>query len=122
MRVKGLSQSKTVFAVVFVALCFVICSSALGAGSAPNWIQFMPGEEKIPQINLTQSNFDRIEFEVRVLGMWSEELQTKRGVFNQLSIPDCGITNVIGEPKLPVIRKMVQIPYGAIVDVEVIGS
>ncbi len=120
MRVKGISRSKMI--VVFVALWFVFCSSALGAGLSPRWIQFMPGEEKMPQINLMQSNFDRIEFEVRVFGMRSEELQTKGGVFNQLSLPEYGITNVIGEPELPVIRKMVQIPYGATVNVEVIAS
>jgi hypothetical protein len=120
MKVKGISLSKTIF--VFVALWFAFGSSLLWAGSGQNWIQFQPGEEKIPQINLIQSDFNRIEFEVKVLGMWSEELQTKGGVFNQLSIPEYGITNVIGEPELPVIRKMVQIPYGAEVSVEVMSS
>ena len=122
MRVKGLNRSKIIFVLVFVALWFVVGSSALGVGSAPEWIQFMSGEEKIPQINMIRSDFGRVEFEVKIFGMWSEELQTKGGAFSQLSIPDCGITNVIGEPKLPVIRKMVQIPYGAEVDVEVIAS
>jgi len=54
--------------------------------------------------------------------MWSEEVTTKGGVFNRLSTPDCGITNTVGEPNLPVLRKMVQIPYGAEVDVEVVLS
>ncbi|MCJ7577732.1 MAG: C25 family cysteine peptidase, partial [candidate division Zixibacteria bacterium] len=120
MRVKGISLSKAIL--VFVALWFAFGSSALWAGSGPKWIQLKPGEEKTPQINVMESNLDRIEFEVRVLGMRSEELQTKGGVFNQLSLPEYGITNVIGEPELPVIRKMVQIPYGATVNVEVIAS
>ena len=120
MRVKGISLSKTIL--VFVALWFVFGSSALWAGSGPKWIQLKPGEEKTPQINVMESNLDRIEFEVRVFGMRSEELQTKGGVFNQLSLPEYGITNVIGEPELPVIRKMVQIPYGAMVNVEVVAS
>jgi hypothetical protein len=122
MRVNGLNHSKTVFVLALLASWLVIGSTALGAGSSPKWIQFTPGEEKIPQINVTQSDQNRVEFEVQIFGMWSEQFQTKGGVFNQLSIPDCGITNVIGEPQLPVMRRMVQIPYGAEVDVEVIAS
>jgi hypothetical protein len=122
MRVKGLNRSKTVFVLALFVFWFLVGSIALGAGFSPKWIQFTPGEEKIPQINLIQSDQNRVEFEVKVFGMWSEELQTKGGVYSQLSIPDCGITNVIGEPQLPVMRKMVQIPCGAEVDVEVTAS
>jgi hypothetical protein len=115
---KGLNRSRTAFVLALLAFWFVLSPTALGADSSPRWIQFTPGDEKIPQINLTQSDQNRVEFEVKVFGMWSEQLQTKGGVFNQLSIPECGITNVVGEPRLPVIRKMVQIPYGAEVDVD----
>jgi len=103
---------------IFVALG----SSNLQAGSNPSWIQISSGETKAPEINLIESNFEQVVFEVKVLGMWSEEVNTKGGVFNQLTIPECGITNVIGEPRLPVISKMVQIPYGAEVTVEVVSS
>ncbi|MGB2770082.1 MAG: C25 family cysteine peptidase, partial [Candidatus Zixiibacteriota bacterium] len=60
--------------------------------------------------------------DLQISGIWSEEVSTKGGIFNRISIPDCGVTNVVGEPNLPVIRKMVQIPYGAEVSVEVIWS
>ncbi|KPL05248.1 MAG: hypothetical protein AMJ73_01700, partial [candidate division Zixibacteria bacterium SM1_73] len=121
MRVKGLNRSKAIFVLAFVAFWFVAGSSALWADSSPEWIQFVPEEEKIPKIDVIQSDFERVEFEVKIFGMWSQELETKGGVFNQLSIPECGITNVIGEPQLPLVRKMIQIPYGAEVDVEVIA-
>jgi hypothetical protein len=116
MRVKGLNRSKAIW--VFAAFWLMVGYTPLWAGSNPKWIEFGAKGEKAPQINVTESNFDRVEFEVKIFGMRSEELQTKGGVFNQLSVPDCGITNVIGEPKLPVVRKMVQIPYGAEVEVE----
>jgi hypothetical protein len=129
MRVKSLKSLKGGLVILgMIFLLLILWSSNLATGSigqsvsGPNWIQFRPGEEKVPQINVIQSDFDRVEFDVKVLGMWSEELQTKGGVFNQLSIPEYGITNVIGEPELPVIRKMVQIPYGAEVSVEVMSS
>ncbi len=122
MIVKRLRRSKASVLLAFMGFWLVVGSTALWAGSAPEWIELTPGEQKIPQINLTRSDLDGVEFEVRVFGLWSEEAQTKAGTFTQLSIPDCGITNVIGEPKLPVIRKMVQIPYGAEVDVQVIAA
>jgi len=123
MKVFSFKSPKGWFVILgMVFLLLALMPPSLQAGSGPRWIQLMPGEEKNPQLSVTQSNFDRVEFEVKVLGMWSEELETKGGVFSQLSIPEYGITNVIGEPKLPVIRKMVQIPYGAEVNVEVISS
>jgi len=106
------------------AVCFLLAlgSSNLQAESEPSWIQLSPGEAKVPDISLTESNFNQVVFEVNISGMWSEEVGTKGGVFNQLIIPECGITSVIGEPRLPMISKMVQIPYGAEVEVEVISS
>jgi hypothetical protein len=61
-------------------------------------------------------------FDVDIFGFWSEELSTKGGTFNQLTLPQGGVTNVIGQPELPVLRKSVQIPYGAEVSVEVVSS
>jgi hypothetical protein len=123
MKVKSFKRLKGRAAILGVAfLLLVLGPSHSQAESIGNWIQFLSGNAKAPEIEVIESNFNQVVFEVKVFGMWSEELETKGGVFNQLSIPEYGITNVIGEPKLPVIRKMVQIPYGAEVGVEVIAS
>jgi hypothetical protein len=119
-NVKRSKGRQAILGMIFLFLVFG--SSNLQAGSEPNWIQLSAGEARAPGINLIESNFDQIVFEVNVAGIWSEEVQTKGGVFNQLMIPECGITSKIGEPKLPVISKMIQIPYGAEVQVEVISS
>jgi hypothetical protein len=108
-----------ILGMVFLLLAFG--SSKLQAGSGQSWIQLSPGEAKVPEISLIESSFEQVIFEVKVSGMWSEEVGTKGGVFNQLIIPEGGIASIIGEPRLPVISKMVQIPYGAEVDVEVIS-
>jgi len=121
LNLKGFSQPKLIGLVLLLLGWFFFVSTPLWAESDPVWIEFIPGTEKISQIDVLQSNFEQVIFDALVFGMWSEEVSTKGGVFNQLSIPECGITNVIGEPRLPVLRKMVQIPYGAEVDVEVIS-
>jgi len=119
---KGLRQLKLAGLMLLLLGWFLFSSSPLWAESDLKWIEFILGKEGIPEVNVLESNFERVVFDAQIFGMWSEEVTTKGGVFNQLSIPECGITNVIGEPNLPVLRKMVQIPYGAEVDVEVISS
>ncbi len=69
-------------------LLFAFGSSNLRAGSEPNWIQLSPGEAEAPGINLIESNFSQVVFEVDVFGMWSEEVQTnQRGSFQSAFHP-----------------------------------
>ncbi|MCK4403954.1 MAG: hypothetical protein KAW02_02575 [candidate division Zixibacteria bacterium] len=119
---KGLNRLKLLGLLLLVLCWFSFSSTPLWAESNPEWIEFIPGTEKAPQINVLGSNFEQVVLDIQIFGMWSEEVATKGGIFNRLSIPECGITNVIGEPNLPMLRKMIQIPYGAEVDVEVISS
>jgi len=122
LNLKGFNQPKLIGLVLLLLGWFCFGSTPLWADSNLEWIEFTPGMEKISQINVLESNFEQVVFDVQIFGMWSEEVATKGGTFNRLSIPECGITNVIGEPRLPVLRRMVQIPYGAEVDVEIISS
>jgi hypothetical protein len=100
--------------------CFGVTS--LQAESDAQWIELIPNAERSPQIRVLESDFDQVIFDVSIPGIWSEEVSTKGGMFTQLSIPEGGVTNVVGLPNLPMIRKMVQIPYGAAVNVEVLSS
>ncbi len=119
---KGLGRLKLVGLLLLLTGWFCFVSTPLRAESDPQWIELIPGTQKSPQINVLESNFEQVVFDVQIFGFWSEEVTTKGGAFNQLTVPQCGITNVIGEPRLPVLRKSVQIPYGAEVNVEVISS
>jgi len=88
-------------------------ASLLWAEADPTWILLTPGVEKAPQLNLLESDFDQLIFEIQIPGIWSEEIITKGGNFALLSIPNEGASGVIGQPNLPVITRMVQIPFGA---------
>ena len=96
-----------------IGFLFFGFSSLVWAETDPTWIPLIPGMEKAPRVNLLESDFDRVIFEIQVPGIWSEEITTKGGEFALLSIPDKGVSTIIGEPNLPVITKMVQIPFGA---------
>ncbi|MFA4852334.1 MAG: C25 family cysteine peptidase, partial [Bacteroidales bacterium] len=49
------------------------------------------------------------------------DVKTNKGMFTQLSIPDYGTSNRIGDPQLPMLRKLIEIPLGANVNVNVIS-
>lgn len=119
---KGLSQLKFMGLVLLLLGWFCFGAAPLWADSNQEWIELTPGMDKIPKISVLESDFQQVILDLRISGIWSEEVSTKGGIFNRISIPEYGVTNVIGEPNLPVIRKMVQIPYGAEVKVEVIWS
>jgi hypothetical protein len=83
------------------------------AQAQPTWISLAPAAQKASILNLTRSDFDQINFEIQVPGLWSEALSTETGDFSLLSLVEGGASTVIGEPNLPVITRMVQIPFGA---------
>jgi hypothetical protein len=119
---KGLNQLKLMVLLLLLSCWFCVGATLLQADSNQEWIELTPGMDKTARISVLESDFQQVVLEVEIPGIWSEEVSTKGGVFNRLSIPDYGVTNVVGEPNLPVIRKMVQIPYGAEVSVEVTWS
>jgi hypothetical protein len=50
------------------------------------------------------------------------KVTTKKGYFNHISIPDYGYSNEIGNPAIPVIRKMIEVPLGADIQINIISS
>jgi len=113
MMVKVSNGVKGFIFAFLIGFLFFGFSSLAWAETDPTWISLIPGMEKAPRVNLLESDFDRVIFEIQVPGIWSKEITTKGGEFALLSIPDEGVSTIIGEPNLPVIIKMVQIPFGA---------
>ncbi len=65
---------------------------------------------------------DRNGFEVRfrVGELNINEVKTKGGAFDELSIEGYGFTNRLGEPKLPVVSKLVAVPLEATISFDVL--
>ncbi len=83
------------------------------AAISPTWIPLKPAQDKIPQLNITRSDLSQVSFEIKIPGIWSEEISTSGGTYSSLSVSSAGVTSVISRPSLPVISRMVQIPFGA---------
>ncbi|MGB8656728.1 MAG: C25 family cysteine peptidase [Candidatus Zixiibacteriota bacterium] len=110
--------------VLLGVLCFLLSGFAsLGrAEMKPAWISLSPNVDRNPRLSLLESNPSEVAFEIRIPGTWAETVTVKGGNYSLLSVPGAGVTSRIGEPKVPVITKMVQIPFGAQVSVTVESS
>jgi hypothetical protein len=71
-----------------------------------------------PVVDVVDSHWDTVEITFSMDGLQAQELKTKGGVFTQLSLDGTAFKGEVGEPRLPVIRRMVRIPYGADVELE----
>ena len=113
MRVKVSNGVKGFILAGVIGVLLFSFSPVAHSEADPTWISLTQSVDRTPRVNLLESDFDKVIFEIQIPGIWSKEIITKGGEFALLSIPDEGASTIIGEPNLPVITKMVQIPFGA---------
>ena len=102
---------------VLIPLIFVLSSLSLGN---PRWIALDGVSDPTRAgVQLEASDYNEVILGMDLKGFSCEVRQTKGGSFTELRIDEYGFTPQIGRAKLPVIRKMVMIPYGAEATLEV---
>ena len=89
-----------------LAVCFVIGS--VSGIQAASWIT-----QNSPVVQIQTSRWDAIELDVAIDGLKLQEIKTKGGVFTELDIDGNAFKGEIGHPRIPVIRRIVEVPYGA---------
>ncbi|MBL7041137.1 MAG: putative Ig domain-containing protein [Pirellulaceae bacterium] len=72
-------------------------------------------------LELIQSTAEQLTLGLAVEGVWVENVELGGTEFAQLTIPEAGYTATIGEPLLPVIRRLVAVPEGVTLSVEMAG-
>jgi hypothetical protein len=102
---------------LLTCLTFLGLSAASWGTANQTWIPLAPAADKAPRLDLLRSDFDQIVIQIQIPGVWSEALATEAGSFSLISLLDHGASTVAGEPNLPVMTRMVQIPFGAEVSV-----
>ena len=82
------------------------------------------GEIKIREgksaLKINANNYNELSFSNTFTELTYKSVKTEKGIFYELSIPDYGYSNHIGDPKLPMLRKLIEIPFGATVNVKVV--
>ncbi len=103
--------------------CTFFCTAGISQAAPQGWVAFdgtTPHAE--PSVEVISADERVIEIQAVVPGMTREVLSTKGGDFTALAFPGTGITYEIGMPKLPAIRQLVEIPYGAELSLEILSA
>lgn len=82
---------------------------------AATWVPLngVQAQAEMPAIQLQRSDYSTIALDVSLAGFSRESVQTKNETFSRLWVGEEGFTTEIGQPQLPVIRRLIEIPYGA---------
>ena len=72
-----------------------------------------------PQI--TRNDDEKLSLTYTFDGIRSFDVETKAGLFTEIAIPNTYSTGELGMPKLPAAKKLIEIPFGAEVEVNVLN-
>jgi len=67
----------------------------------------------ITELKLLRSNESGLQMKLNMAEISAFEVQTNDGIFSQINIESFTHSNSVGEPKLPIIRKIFSVPFGA---------
>lgn len=115
-----MKKSNTFFAknnltkvLVIIILCFTYTFNAFAED-----IKIKPGT---PALKVTVNTQSKLKAQNSFSTLSYKTVKTSNGNFSEISIPDYGFSLVEGDPKLPVLKKLIEIPFGANVNVNVIS-
>ncbi|MFN3762846.1 MAG: C25 family cysteine peptidase, partial [Anaerolineae bacterium] len=106
---------------------FSLAFTAAGAGTAwppadgPQWLPFAPGAPPgEPSLTVTSASPTEIDLLARIPGSFVEEVDLNGRRYTRMWGEGFGHGTEIGAPDLPVLRRSVEIPFGAQVELEVV--
>lgn len=110
-----------------IVLALVVLFGVLGVPPSradTQWLPFWnaPSAGLEPSVTPSPRGTDAVEVRVDVFGLNWEEVSTKAGPFVRIDVPEAGLSTEIGKPRLPVIRRLIEIPYDADVALEVLSA
>ncbi|MGC8947576.1 MAG: C25 family cysteine peptidase, partial [Anaerolineae bacterium] len=97
--------------------------AACSRGGEPRWLPFTPGASPgEPSLIVTAGSPTEIDLLARIPGIWVEEVNLNGQSYTRLTGEGFGHGARIGGPDLPVLRRSVEIPFGAQMQLEVIQT
>ena len=98
---------------IFFVVIFSFSLLSLKAGN----IKVKQGENKL---TVKENTYSILKFSNSFSDLTYKDIKTENGVFTELSIPDYGNSNRIGDPKLPELKKLIEIPLGSVPEIKII--
>jgi hypothetical protein len=93
------------------------------SGQSNGWLPFQEGAEPAPPtLALVAADATEIQLEATVPGVLSEKVEADGQAFTRLYGDGFGHPAKVGLPDLPVLRRDVEIPFGADVEIELISA
>ena len=103
----------------------LLAAGALAAPAGGWWVDWTPSDGASASevgLELTTVTPQTLRGKVHVAGAWAQNVQLGGMDFTHLTLPDYGFSDQAGLPQLPVIRKTLVAPVGAIVSVTFAGQ
>ena len=72
-------------------------------------------------IQLLRNDYDGMQMSFHFDGINHINVETKKGMFSELIIPQAYGTGELGTPNLPVAKKLIEVPWGADLDIQVLS-
>ena len=95
-------------------LLFVFISGSVLAGNID------VNNSNATKLKLKENTYSTIRVNNTVAGVDFVNVKTKEGDFTLFTIEDYGFTTLLGDPKLPVVKKLIEVPLNAAFDYEII--
>lgn len=99
---------------LMLAIAFLFFSAYTFAGD----IKIKEGNA---DLKITTNTYTNLGFTNTFTEFSYRNVKTEKGTFCELSVPGYGSSNRVGDPKLPMLRKLIEVPYGATVNVSVVS-
>lgn len=100
------------WAILFAALTLI----SSGVFAQDYRIDFNTGKNAL---SVTENNLQTLRINYVFGGLQSVEVKTEKGNFNELILPEGYSVGELGAPKLPAVKNLIEIPFGAEVSVKV---
>jgi len=81
-------------------------------------IKVKAGEAKLA---VEENSYSKLKFTNDFTKLTYRTVKTEKGSFTELDVPEYGSSNTLGLPKLPMLKKLIEVPFGATVKVNVIS-
>ena len=81
-------------------------------------IKVKTGEAKL---KVGENTYSKLQLSNTFTTLNYRNIKTDNGNFTELEIPEYGSSNAVGMPKLPMLRKLIEVPLGATVDVKIVS-
>lgn len=83
-----------------------------------SWIPFTEQSSAREIIQAVNNYEDSIQLTVIIPGLYATELTTENGRFTCLDLEGQAMKGRVGEPRIPVLRRLVEVPYGAEIELD----